>query len=320
MIRPFGLRDAWKIKQLQPRGVAFDLRRLLLRSSLPTSSAILGSLTRQSLGAITFVYYGSNRSDVRGFIQLAPRKGGSAWDLTYLAPSLDDRQGLPSTWCDLLRHAIQAGAERQVMRVYARPPEDGEMEHLLRRVGFALVGREEVFALTEPPPPTAPPRGFRLADRQDSWELRELHRKTMPPVVYQACGAWPMGDRSSTLLGMSHEQTDYVWTEKGEIVAHLGLAAGPKGYWIECVVRPHYRADLLPHIQHLVSLTDCSKSRPVYFAVPGYSVGLGWLLRTLGFGSYSQQLVMVAHTVHRVPVYKPVPASAMEGCPEMTPQ
>jgi hypothetical protein len=272
------------------------------------------------MGAITFVHYGSKHSDVRGFAQLMPRKGGSAWDLTYIAPSLDDRQAMPSTWCDLLRHVIQAGAERQVLRVYARPPEDSEIEHLLRRSGFALVGHEEIFALTEPQSPSAPPRGFRLADRQDSWELRELHRKTIPPLVYQACGAWQMDEWTSTLFGLSHEQTNYVWSDKGEIVAHFGLGAGPKGYWIECVVRPEYRGELLPHIQHLVSLTDCSPSRPIYFAVPDYTVGLGWLLRTLGFRSYSQQIVMVAHTVQRVPFYRPVTASALEGCPEPTPQ
>jgi hypothetical protein len=272
------------------------------------------------MGAITFVHYGSKHSDVRGFAQLMPRKGGSAWDLTYIAPSLDDRQAMPSTWCDLLRHVIQAGAERQVLRVYARPPEDSEIEHLLRRSGFALVGHEEIFALTEPQSPSAPPRGFRLADRQDSWELRELHRKTIPPLVYQACGAWQMDEWTSTLFGLSHEQTNYVWSDKGEIVAHFGLGAGPKGYWIECVVRPEYRGELLPHIQHLVSLTDCSPSRPIYFAVPDYTVGLGWLLRTLGFRSYSQQIVMVAHTVQRVPFYRPVTASALDGCPEPTPQ
>ena len=312
MIRPFGLRDAWEIRHLQPRGVSFDLRRLLQGSSSPASSALLGLVTHHYLGAYTLVHYGPKCSDVRGFVQLEPRRDGQAWDLTYLAPSLDEPQALPGIWHELLKYAIRAGADQRVLRLYARPPQDSEVELLLRRAGFALVGREEIFALSEPLSPVAPPRGFREADRQDVWALRELGRKTIPPLAYQARDAWELEEWPRAALTQG-SQSDYVWTDKGEVVAHLRLDSGPRGHWIECVVRPEYRGDLLPHMRYLVSLTNCSPSRPVYFAVPDYTVGLGWLLRTLGFGAYGKQLIMVAHTVSRARVSRPVVATGLES-------
>lgn len=311
VIRPFGLRDAWAIKRLQPRGVAFDLRRLLDPSS-PTSSAILGLLTHHYLGALTLVYYGPKRSDVRGFVQLAPHGDGRAWDVAFVAPSLDERDALPCIWQELLAHAVLTAAERQALRVYARPPQDGEMEQILRRAGFALVTREEVFALSEAPTLAALPRGFREADREDGWALRELYRRAVPPLAYQAhemahAGHFGLG------AGLGGRQEDYVWTDKGQIVAHLSLTSHAQGYWIECAVLPDYRGEMLPHIAYLLGLTDCSPNRPVYFSVPSYNVGLGWLLRTLGFAPYSQQLVMVAHTARRVTVSRPMVASSLES-------
>jgi hypothetical protein len=315
VIRPFGLRDAWAIKHLQPRGVAFGLRRLL-GSSSPVSSAVLGLLTRRLLGALTLVYYGPKRSNVRGFAQLEPRRDGQAWDLTFLAPSLDERQALPCIWQDLLAYAVVAAAQQQALRLYARPPQDSEIEQLLRRAGFALVTREEVFALSEPPPPAALPRGFREADRQDAWALSELYRKAIPPLAYQAQGPVQLGSLGLS-SGLGSRPAGYVWTEKGEIVAHLTLSALPRGYWIECAVHADYRGELLPYIAYLISLTDCSPSRPAYLAVPDYNVGLGWLLRTLGFVSYSRQLVMVAHTANRVSVARPIAASSRESTVDM---
>ncbi len=311
VIRPFGLRDAWAIKHLQSRGVRFDLRRVLDAPS-PTRSALLALWTRHHLGAPTLVYYGAKRSDVRGFVQLEVQRGGQTWDLAYLAPSLEEQEDAPYIWQELITQAILMAAEHQVLRVYARPPQDSEIEQLLRRAGFALVTREEIYVLSEPPTPLAQPRGLRQADREDSWALGELYRKAMPPLVYQAQETIRLEGLGRVPL-LNNKHMDYVWTERGEIVAHLSLVSHPRGYWIECAVLPSYRSELLPHISYLLSLTDCSPVQPVYFAVPSYDVGLGWLLRTLGFGSFGEQLVMVAHTAKRVRVSRPVVGTAFES-------
>lgn len=320
MIRPFGLRDAWLIKHLQARGTAFDLKRRLLSSSSPILLAVAGLATQHHAGAFTYVHEGLDGSGRQGFVQLTPRDDDLAWDLTFLSPSLDDHKASVVLWQDLLSHAVLAGVEEKVLRLYARCPDDAETETLLRRAGFSLVTREEVFAVSTGPGPAAMPRGFREADSEDGWALRELHRQVVPPLVFQAQGTSEIDISGSMIPSLGTRHHDYLWTEKGRIIAHLSLESGAQGHWIECVVRPDYRADLLPYIKYLMSIIDVSSDRPIYFSVPDYSVGLGWLLRTLGYDSYAEQLVMVAHTVSRVAICRPILMAGMEGTVDIVPR
>ena len=94
---------------------------------------------------------------------------------------------------------------------------------------------------------------------------------------------------------------------------YLGLTSGPKGYWLEIIVRPERRADILPYVKHVISQTDCSPYRPIYCPVTDYSVGLGWILRTLQFDMYAGQVLFVAHTVAHVPVTRPLLMRSLEG-------
>ena len=306
MIRPFGLRDISTIRRLQPRGVAFDLRRLLLYSTSPTRSALLGYLSRNHLGTITCVHENSSsaESGQRGCAQVWPRPGRAEWDLVFLAPSLDHHQKASEIWRQLLAHLIIQGAKQDIQRIYARSSEDAEAEDILRQVGFTIVAREEVFVLSHRPAPAPLPKGLRRVDRrQDRWALSELCRQVVPPLVQQAEGLLPHRCAAPHHpLARFLFADEYVWVEKGKIIAYLGLCGSARGYWLEITVRPEYRADLLPYIKYVLTLAQRLNSTPVYCSIPDYSVGLGWLLRTLGFESYTRQVLLVVHTVARVPV------------------
>jgi hypothetical protein len=62
-----------------------------------------------------------------------------------------------------------------------------------------------------------------------------------------------------------------------------------------------------------MTLADCTPATPVYSPVPDYSVGLGWLFRPLGFETFTRQVLMVAHTLARVPVRRPLFIHSLEG-------
>ena len=313
MVRPFGLRDVTAIRQLQPLGVAFDLRRLLLRSLSPVSAALLDYVTHHRFGAITCVQPETNSSQRRGFVQAVPRANGMAWDLVFLSPSLEFHPDAAHVWHSLLHHLALYGTERAVQRIYARSAEDAEAEDVLRHVGFTSVTREEVFVLAQQPGPAPVPRGMRRVEPQDSWALDQLHRHVVPPQVQQSEGLhqrW-CGRSAKRRIG-AHPTDEFVWADRGNIVAYLGLCSSPRGYWLDVVVSPDHRADLLPYIRSILMLAQCSHYAPVYCNVPDYAVGLGWLLRTVGFETYARQIVMVRHTVARVPVRRPIMLPALE--------
>ncbi|MCD6519113.1 MAG: hypothetical protein J7M05_04225 [Anaerolineae bacterium] len=300
MIRPFGLRDVTKLKQLQPRGVSFDLRRALLYAPSPIHSALLGYFTRYYAGPVTWVHQ-NTEDDLAGVVQAWPRAKRSGWDLGFLAPALGYHHRVPTIWQELLKHLIILGASQGVSKIYARSPDDPEIREVLRQVGFVAVAREEIFFLLCPPEPAAQPRGLRPVTREDYWALAELYQSVLPPLVQRAEGFPP--SRPGTLgrlLGLGKGR-EYVWMEGKKAIAHFRLSGGRRGYWLEVVVRPEYRAEVLPHLKYILTLSECSASKPLYCPVPDYNVGLGWLLRTLGFQPYTKQALFVVNTMARVP-------------------
>lgn len=308
MIRPFSLRDAPAIWHLQTRGAAFDYKRRLLSSPNPTRSAVLGLVSGHHIGARTLVHTG--RADDRpiAFVQLLPREDGSCWDVYCIAPALDDSQDVACIWQDLLGQAIITAAEQCVSRIYARSPVDDESAAILRRSGFSMVGCEEIFVSSGRRPKAPMPPNLREVLEGDEFALSELRRQVIPPLVYQAQWFGPE-EAAST----ARARSGYVWAEDGKLVAHMALESTGRGHWIECIVRPERRGDLLPYLRWLMYMADGAGNRPIYAAVPDYAVGLGWLLRMLGFESLRRQQVMVAHTVSRVTVARPAVAHGLEG-------
>ena len=318
MIRPFGLRDVFAIRRLTPRGVGFDLRCLLLHSPSPAHCALLGYLTRHHLGTITCIHERSKELETEGIIQVWPCADQAEWDLAFLAPSLDHHRDAPDVWLRMLTHLIVLAARRDVERVCARSSEDAEAEDLLRKAGFTVVEREEVFVLSHQPAPAPSPKGLRQLDRRDREALDELYSQVRPPLVQQAEGLqrhWSTPPHL-TSLGLV-AASEHVWAERGRIIAYLGLCSSSRGHWLEVVVRPERRADVLPYAKHVLTLARCTARTPVYCPVPDHDVGLGWLLRTLGFESYSRQVLLVAHTVARVPVGRRITISGLERSVDM---
>ncbi len=312
MIRPFSLRDAPAIWHLQTRGAAFDYKRRLLSSPNPTRSAVLGLVSGHYVGARTLVHTGRADDGPIAFVQLLPREEGACWDVSCIAPALDEEQEAACIWQDLLSQAVIMAAEQRVPRIYARSPVDGESAAILRRSGFSMVGCEEIFVSSGRRPQAPMPPNLREVREGDEFELSELRRQVIPPLVYQAQWFGPEEAASS-----ARARNGYVWVDEGKLVAHMTLESTGRGHWIECIVRPERRGDLLPHLRWLMYMADSEGNTPIYVAVPDYAVGLGWLLRTLGFESLGRQQVMVAHTVSRVTVARPAVAHGLEGGVDM---
>lgn len=310
MIRPFGLRDAFAVRHLQPRGVAFDLRRLVLRPSWPYRSAIWGYLTRHHFGPLTYIDEGEKGRPV-GFVQVWRRASSAEWDLAYIAPSFDYARGTADLWLGLLRHLIIAGGERQVMRLYAWLAEDWEIEAIFRQAGFTAVVREEVFVLTRQSAPAPAPRGLRPVETQDRSALEALYAQVVPQLLHQVEALPPQSDMTMPWWRRSWME-EYIWAERGQALAYFCLVGSPRGSWLDMLVRPECRAECFPYLRYLLTRVSCSDERPIYASVADYAIGLAWVLRTLGFESYHRQVLMVAHTMARARVRRPLLATRIE--------
>lgn len=309
MIRPFGLRDLLAVKQLQPRGVAFDLRQLLLGAFPPARAALWGHLTRQHVGTFTLVRTETEDGRATGYVEAWPRSSPTEWELAYLAPALDYQRDAQQIWQDLLSQLIIVAGQRHVQRIYAKVPEDAEIEAVFRAAGFTVVTREQVFVLIRQPAPGPLPRGMRRVEPGDRWPLEQLYRQVVPPLLCQAEGGLSCEAAQGGWWRRAATQ-EYIWADRERALAYLALSTGPRGYWLRTVVRPESRGDLLPCIRYVLTHTQCSDATPVYVPVPDFTIGLGWLLRTLGFESYNRQTLLVAHTVVRSAVRRPLLVSS----------
>jgi hypothetical protein len=321
VIRPFGLRDVFALRQLQPRGTAFDIKSWLLSNSTSSRDALISLLTHGHLGTLT--YLSQNSHGLRqGFAQVCTRPNGLEWDLRFLAPSLDDHRDASEIWQGLLSHLIIVAGQQNVLRIYARTSEDTETEALFRGAGFTMVSREEVFVLSQPAAPAPLPKGMRPAGRGDYDALVHLCQEAMPALIRKAeasaadwCGARTLALRSSE-RSRPQDATSFVCLDKGATIGYLSTRHGPAGYWLEVIAHPDHRGDMLPYVRYMLSLTECGPSAPVYASVLDSSVGLGWILRALDFVSYSRQVLFVAHPVVRVPVRRTVVIPGLEGSVE----
>ncbi|MHB0857235.1 MAG: hypothetical protein ACYC5M_06650 [Anaerolineae bacterium] len=326
MIRSYSLIDSLTLGRLQPQGVAFDLKRLLLGSSSPTQSALLGYLTSHQMGSRTYLCErGQGNDHLRGMAQVLPRGHEPAWDLVFLSPGVEYHEQAADLWREMLTYLAVWGARQGILRIYARTPEDPEAEAVFRQSGFALVSREEVFVLSQRPGPAPLPRGMHKLRAEDEWAVRELYHQVTPQLVKQLSGADTFRPRANSSAPFSGSwNVQYIWADKGRVIAHLALCGTKRGSWLEVVVRPEHRADALPYIRYMLTLARRHTRVPVYCPVPDHSVGLGWLLRTLGFTSFTRQALMVARTTVCVPAHRRIVAHGLEpridvgtlaGCP-----
>jgi hypothetical protein len=312
VIRPFGLRDLFHIRQFDLPKTAFDVRRLLLYAPSATGAAVLGYLTRHHLGAVTYVQQGSDRGGLEGFLEAWPRGDRPEWDLAFLAPPLDDG-GVDKIWRQLLSSLIAVAADKNVSRIYARAPEDVQVEQILHQVGFTFVKREEVFALTSSTSFVPPVEGLRKVRTEDRRLLSALCRRAQPHLGKRAEGIPPHGLLDFyPHLQLGAVTKEYMLMQEDTPVAYFGLQGSCRGYWLDIVRDPDDRSDLSPCVEHVLGTTQGTENMPVYCPVPDYASGVTPLLRELGFTSYTRQVVLVAHTISRVPVKSEIPVGALE--------
>ena len=304
MIHPFHLRDVPLVAQLEHEGTPLNAERALTRKPRPLQSALASFFSLSNHGTRTYVCRGTlpdRAAKVEGLVQIRPRPSATRGYVTFIAPALSRGGHADGAWVHLLEYASQEAGGMGLHSLIAEAPEDGEEVEVLRRCGFAVYLRQDIFRI-EPQRRPAPVQGaLRPFEEVDTWAVQQLYFNTAPRLAHLAEGmprTAPSGARG------------YVHEEKGELVAYVEVRRGPHGAWINLLVHPDAEARAAHIMSEALSELGDGWEKPIFCGVRRYQEWLRRPLESLGFDLFGSTVLMVKHLVAHAAAGETAPAHA----------
>jgi len=194
----------------------------------------------------------------------------------------DERALNEDAWLALLDGAVEAVGRRGVHALLADVEEGGPELPILRRAGFAVYTRQDIWNLTEPKEtsqePILQPRAAR-----DDWDVEWLYTNTVPPLIQ--------------LVEPAPPDSGEIWVlrEDGELTAFAHLDKGTRATWLQIYIHPNAYAHASEIVSAAVRISDAAPDHPVYCCVRRYQSWLNSALDDSGFSLCQSQAVMVKH-------------------------
>lgn len=319
MVRPFDLRDLALVRRLGERGVPLHTVSALAENFHPLRGAIMSMLVGGEFP--TFVWKPDN-GDRGGFIQLRIPAGASQANVLYISPrcmtsngngqhqdanDLDDtilRSPDCSVWLALLDEAVAGVGPRGISHIIAEVDEHSPELQVLRRSGFAVYTRQDIWAVRAG---DYHPQGLgerRLSRRTaaDEWDIQLLYANTVPRLV-QLVEPVPLNG----------EGDGWVLRDGGELAAFVNIRRGAVATWLRFFIHPDAEAEAGAIVAAALDVTFSHEPDLVYCCVRRYESWLPSALEHSGFEVCGSQAVMVRHIVHHIPRTMPEATVAIEG-------
>lgn len=245
-----------------------------------------------------------------GFVQFVVRKGEASAQLLLLAttaaddanseaanarPANGDGVDEPALnedgWLALLDGAVEAAGRQGAHTLLADVDETGPALPVLRRAGFAVYTRQDIWMLAQAGQAGAEPV-LRPATETDAWDVEWLYTNTVPPLIQLVEPAPP--DRGEI----------WVLREDGELTAFAHLDKGHKATWLQIYIHPNAYVHASEIVDAAVQISDPEPGHPLYCCVRRYQSWLQSALDVSGFALCRRQAVMVKHIA--TPVQKKV--------------
>ncbi|MCB9419555.1 MAG: hypothetical protein H6667_07115 [Ardenticatenaceae bacterium] len=306
MIRPFNLRDLPLIRRLSEQGV-----------SLHTESALTNNLNslREALFSLvggdypTFVWK-LDTGSAAGFIQLLLDEDEQHARIIYISPNdevvdsgeqNDDQISNEDLWLPLLDQAVVEIGSRGIHSLVAEVSETGPELPILRRAGFAIYTRQDIWRLDEVG--CLPEPKLEMVPRRpvDDWDIQLLYGNMVPRLVQLVEPVPPLNRGGSWLL-----------RENGELAAFGHMRNGSIATWLRLFIHPNAEAQADEIVAAMVQIAGSKAARPIYCCVRRYQSWLERPLQDAGFIHWGSQAVMVKHTVHHVPRTLPEAAAVLD--------
>lgn len=300
-MRAFNLRDLGLVRRLGERGVSLYTEPALTDNVHPLRGALLSIV-----GGDFPTYVWKGKQGAAGFIQLLLEKDGHHAHILCLGSTRDkaaspDVTADPSdineeVWIRLLEQAVIEIGRRGIHSLVAEVDEVGDELPVLRRAGFAVYTRQDVWILDSD---HGRDQTSMLCPRRstDDWEIQLLYANTVPRLVQLVEPAPPLDGGSGWVL-----------REEGELTAFVHLHTGSIGTWMRLFIHPNAEAQAEEIIAAALQLIPKNESSLVYGCVRRYQSWMQGPMERAGFTLWGSQAVMVKHTVHHL--QKPVPELA----------
>ena len=295
-IRPLDVRDLRLLHRVRRDGLCLHAQIAYTRGPHALQTALLDVLT-PGRATHTLVARPASPGETAVVGQITHDLGDSVARLGFIGPSANISGPAGLRLLDGLSH--EAGL-RGAHNLIAEVDEDQPAFECLRRAGFAVYARQQIWSWAGTPPPEQEhDHVWRSEVPADSEAIAWLVADLVPGLVLQVEAAPGRGRR-----GLLH------WAE-GELRAYLDLERGPRGVWAQPYVHPAVEAIDMLLAAFLRRVAE--PERPVYLCLRSYQ---GWMvgaLDRLGFDRVAEQAVMVRRLAATVRRAVPAALRALNG-------
>lgn len=285
MIRPFDLRDLALIRRLSEQGVSLHTEPTVTDGLHPLREALFSIVGGDSP---TYVWK-SHQDNRAGFVQLYLEDDKQHAHILYLSPSLSEGNGMDDAWLSLLDEATADIGRRGIHSVVVEVSETSAELPLLRRAGFAVYTRQDIWQRPLTDIANLPNTELQLTPRQasDDWDIQLLYVNLVPRLV-QIVEPLP-ADTSG----------GWVLRENGELTAYIHARTGSIATWLRLFIHPNAETHADEIIIAMLQTLAQKVTHPVYTCVRRYQSWLQNPLKRSGFDLWANQAVMVRHTVNQ---------------------
>lgn len=314
MVRPFNLRDLPLVHRLSEQGVPLHTKSALIKTVQPLRSAVKGLMGGDLL---TYVWKSEDKK-FTGFIQLNVEDDSHHGHIIYLSSSQNSQPLLsengngsngnatanPSyemAWLSLLDQAVTTAGRNGMHSLVAEVNELSPDLPILRRAGFAIYTRQDVWVLNSN---GVPAKESILCPREsaDDWEIQLLYANTVPRMVQLVEPLPPL-----------YKGQGWVLREENELNAFVHIHQGPAATWMELFIHPNAESQIDGIVQAALGVAPPTQEQPVFCCVRRYQSWVQNALMRNGFSLWGSQAVMVKHTVHHIKKLLPDLAASLEG-------
>lgn len=321
MVRPFDLRDLALIRRLGERGVSLHTVSALVENVHPLRGALISMLVGGEFP--TFVWKPDN-GERGGFLQLRVSNSGPQAFVLYISPRHDYPAGVANgiangdhaadlapyhspegaVWLALLDEAVAEIGRRGIHHLIAETDEHGPELPILRRSGFAVYTRQDIWSVTAADyrPQGAAARKLQRRHAEDDWDIQLLYANTVPRLVQLVEPPPSVSEGDNWVLRLGDE-----------LAAFVTLRQGPTAGWLRFFIHPDAESEADEIVAAALEVAFEREPEQVYCCVRRYESWLPNALTRSGFSVRASQAVMVRHTVHYLPRVAPEAAVALDG-------